>query len=48
MKTLSRLIELLDENPELSIDEATNILVQEGYIKDKNKLLKLFHIVGVE
>ena len=48
MDALSRLIELLEENPEMSIEELSDILVSEGYAKNKNCLPNFLSAIGIE
>lgn len=48
MDALSRLVELMEINPDMSTEEMAKILVEEGYLKSESSLHKFFNVIGIE
>jgi hypothetical protein len=46
MDALLRLAELVEENPDMSIEELSDILVSEGYAKNKECLHKFLDVIS--
>lgn len=47
MDALIRLSELIEINPNMSTEEMSKILVEEGYTENESSLHKFFYIIGV-
>lgn len=48
MDALIRLAELIENNPNMSTEEMSKILVEEGYAKTEDSLRRFFDAIGVE